>query len=240
MDARAAYLLVQPEAMRLVRSVHDVLQVFPHELEELLEHLLNLGLLERPHDAPGSRAPRRASSRAWAADWVARKTTTRPRSRALVGERAGYARSRVRRTEAAAVRKCRRRSNVRPIPAFCGRFQRGEKFERGLRALIPCGRAQATMAAAGIAGGRITAGAGSNLLGQQAADRNQDATVYVGNLDLQVRAKSGNKPSPKSEIRTNDRRGLRGPIVTSAAGRTALVCSSSSVPGALRRCAIAR
>ena len=243
LDARAAYLLVQPEAMRLVRSVHDVLQVFPHELEELLEHLLNLGLLERPHDAPGSRAPRRASSRAWAADWVARKTTTRPRSRDLVGERAGYARSRVRRTEAAAVRKCRRRSNVRPIPAICGRFdmkERGETFERGLRALIPCGRAQATMAAAGIAGGRITAGAGSNLLGQQAADRNQDATVYVGNLDLQVRAKSGNKPSPKSEIRTNDRRGLRGPIVTSAAGRTALVCSSSSVPGALRRCAIAR
>ena len=214
MDARAAYLLVQPEAMRLVRSVHDVLQVFPHELEELLEHLLNLGLLERPHDAPGSHAPRRASSRAWAADWVARKTATRPRSRDLVGERAGYARSRVRRTEAAAVRKCRRRSNVRPIPAICGRFdvkERGETFERGLRALIPCGRAQATMAAAGIAGGRITAGAGSNLLGQQAADRNQDATVYVGNLDLQVRAKSGNKPSPKSEIRTNDRRGSADP-----------------------------
>jgi hypothetical protein len=44
----------------LVRSVYDVLQVLPHELEELLEHLLNLGLLERPHDAPGSRAPRRA------------------------------------------------------------------------------------------------------------------------------------------------------------------------------------
>jgi len=66
------------------------------------------------------------------------------------------------------------------------------------------------MAAAGIAGGRITAGAGSNLLGQQAADRNQDATVYVGNLDLQVRARSGNKPSPKSEIRANDRSaGLR-------------------------------
>ena len=71
-------------------------------------------------------------------------------------------------------------------------------------------RAQATMAAAGIAGGRITAGAGSNLLGQQAADRNQDATVYVGNLDLQVRTKSGNKPSPKSDFRTNGRRGLRG------------------------------
>ena len=66
------------------------------------------------------------------------------------------------------------------------------------------------MAAAGIAGGRITAGAGSNLLGQQAADRNQDATVYVGNLDLQVRARSGNKPSPKSKIRANDRSaGLR-------------------------------
>jgi hypothetical protein len=59
-DARATYLLVQPEAVRLVRSVYDVLQVLPHELEELLEHLLNLGLLERPHDAPGSRAPRRA------------------------------------------------------------------------------------------------------------------------------------------------------------------------------------
>ncbi|MDB9924872.1 hypothetical protein OAD67_01280 [bacterium] len=47
------------------------------------------------------------------------------------------------------------------------------------------------MAAVGIAGGRITAGAGSNLLGQQAADRNQDATVYVGNLDLQVRVEDG-------------------------------------------------
>jgi hypothetical protein len=103
----------------LVRSVYDVLQVLPHELEELLEHLLNLGLLERPHDAPGSRAPRRASSRAWAADWVARKTTTRPRSRDLVGERAGYARSRVRRTEAAAAKKCRRRSLLAcPIPAY--------------------------------------------------------------------------------------------------------------------------
>ena len=49
------------------------------------------------------------------------------------------------------------------------------------------------MAAAGIAGGRITVGAGTNLLGQQAADRNQDATVYVGNLDLQVCA-VGSKP----------------------------------------------
>lgn len=42
------------------------------------------------------------------------------------------------------------------------------------------------MAAASTAGGRITASAGSNLLSQHAADRNQDATVYVGNLDPQV------------------------------------------------------
>lgn len=40
---------MQPEAVRLVRPVHDVLQVLPHELEQLLEHLLNLRLLERPH-----------------------------------------------------------------------------------------------------------------------------------------------------------------------------------------------
>lgn len=43
------HLLVQPEAVRLVCSVNDVLQVLPHELEELLEHLLNLGLFERTH-----------------------------------------------------------------------------------------------------------------------------------------------------------------------------------------------
>ena len=36
------------------------------------------------------------------------------------------------------------------------------------------------------AGGRITAGVGLNLLGQHTADRNQEATVYVGNLDPQV------------------------------------------------------
>ena len=36
------------------------------------------------------------------------------------------------------------------------------------------------------AGGRITAGAGLNLLGQHGADRNAEATVYVGNLDTQV------------------------------------------------------
>lgn len=37
------------------------------------------------------------------------------------------------------------------------------------------------------AGGRITAGAGANLLGVHAEDRNQEATCYVGNLDTQVR-----------------------------------------------------
>lgn len=36
------------------------------------------------------------------------------------------------------------------------------------------------------AGGRITAGVGANLIGQHAQDRNQEATVYVGNLDAQV------------------------------------------------------
>ena len=38
----------------------------------------------------------------------------------------------------------------------------------------------------GTAGGRIAAGAGLNLLGQHGADRNAEATVYVGNLDPQV------------------------------------------------------
>jgi splicing factor 3B subunit 4 len=33
------------------------------------------------------------------------------------------------------------------------------------------------------AGGRVTAGAGMSLIGQHAQERNQDATVYVGNLD---------------------------------------------------------
>ncbi|CAA7022175.1 unnamed protein product [Microthlaspi erraticum] len=33
---------------------------------------------------------------------------------------------------------------------------------------------------------RIAPGVGSNLLGQHAAERNQDATVYVGNIDLQI------------------------------------------------------
>ncbi|EIE23928.1 RNA-binding domain-containing protein [Coccomyxa subellipsoidea C-169] len=39
---------------------------------------------------------------------------------------------------------------------------------------------------ASVAGGRITAGVGANLIGQHAQDRNQDATVYVGNLDVQL------------------------------------------------------
>ena len=36
------------------------------------------------------------------------------------------------------------------------------------------------------AGGRISAGVGFNQLGQHAQERNQEATVYVGNLDPQV------------------------------------------------------
>lgn len=42
------------------------------------------------------------------------------------------------------------------------------------------------MSLPGAAGGRITAGAGANLLGVGAADRNQEATVYVGNVDPQA------------------------------------------------------
>lgn len=37
-----------------------------------------------------------------------------------------------------------------------------------------------------VAGGRITAGLGSNLIGIHSADRNQDATCYVGNIDPQA------------------------------------------------------
>eukprot|EP00208_Stichococcus_sp_RCC1054_P007384 CAMPEP_0206146254 /NCGR_PEP_ID=MMETSP1473-20131121/29845_1 /ASSEMBLY_ACC=CAM_ASM_001109 /TAXON_ID=1461547 /ORGANISM="Stichococcus sp, Strain RCC1054" /LENGTH=257 /DNA_ID=CAMNT_0053542743 /DNA_START=112 /DNA_END=881 /DNA_ORIENTATION=+ len=37
-----------------------------------------------------------------------------------------------------------------------------------------------------VAGGRITAGVGANLIGQHAQDRNQEATVYCGNLDPQM------------------------------------------------------
>ena len=36
------------------------------------------------------------------------------------------------------------------------------------------------------AGGRISAGVGMSLIGQHAAERNQEATVYAGNLDPQV------------------------------------------------------
>jgi splicing factor 3B subunit 4 len=42
------------------------------------------------------------------------------------------------------------------------------------------------MALAGAAGGRITAGAGANLIGIHSADRNPDATCYVGNIDMQA------------------------------------------------------
>ena len=38
----------------------------------------------------------------------------------------------------------------------------------------------------GVAGGRIAPGVGANLIGQHAQDRNQDATIYVGNLDAAV------------------------------------------------------
>eukprot|EP00976_Prorocentrum_cordatum_P010084 202272-Prorocentrum_minimum.AAC.1 len=37
-----------------------------------------------------------------------------------------------------------------------------------------------------IAQGRISAGVGFNLIGQHSQERNQEATVYVGNLDPQV------------------------------------------------------
>ena len=43
------------------------------------------------------------------------------------------------------------------------------------------------MSVGGTAGGRIAPGVGANLIGQHAQDRNQDATIYVGNLDAQVR-----------------------------------------------------
>ncbi|KAK2076141.1 hypothetical protein QBZ16_001073 [Prototheca wickerhamii] len=39
---------------------------------------------------------------------------------------------------------------------------------------------------AGLAGGRISAGVGANLIGMHSTDRNQEATVYVGNMDPQV------------------------------------------------------
>eukprot|EP00887_Chlorella_sp_A99_P002695 scaffold6.g2695.t1 len=42
------------------------------------------------------------------------------------------------------------------------------------------------MATAGIAGGRITVGAGANLLSVHSSDRNQEATCYVGNIDIQA------------------------------------------------------
>lgn len=42
------------------------------------------------------------------------------------------------------------------------------------------------MAQVGAAGGRISAGVGANLIGIHASDRNQEATVYVGNIDPQV------------------------------------------------------
>jgi len=37
-----------------------------------------------------------------------------------------------------------------------------------------------------IAGGRVTYGVGANLIGLHAQARNQEATLYVGNLDVKV------------------------------------------------------
>ena len=37
-----------------------------------------------------------------------------------------------------------------------------------------------------MAATRIAPGVGANLIGQHAQERNQEATVYVGNLDFQV------------------------------------------------------
>jgi splicing factor 3B subunit 4 len=45
-----------------------------------------------------------------------------------------------------------------------------------------------------IAQGRISAGVGYNLIGQHSSERNQEATVYVGNLDPQVRCVSTSLP----------------------------------------------
>lgn len=42
------------------------------------------------------------------------------------------------------------------------------------------------MAQSGAAGGRITVGAGTNLIGIHSTDRNQDASCYIGNLDVQA------------------------------------------------------
>jgi hypothetical protein len=50
------------------------------------------------------------------------------------------------------------------------------------------------MSVSGTAGGRIAPGVGANLIGQHAHDRNQDATVYVGNLDPQVRSYIATEP----------------------------------------------
>jgi hypothetical protein len=54
------------------------------------------------------------------------------------------------------------------------------------------------MSVTGTAGGRIAPGVGANLIGQHAHDRNQEATVYVGNLDPQVGA---------ARLRSGGRRG---------------------------------
>eukprot|EP00798_Chlamydomonas_sp_ICE-L_P012333 gene12333-15508_t len=64
------------------------------------------------------------------------------------------------------------------------------------------------MSVSGTAGGRIAPGVGANLIGQHAHDRNQEATVYVGNLDPQVwvSSKCVNVYLPKDRV-TNAHQG---------------------------------
>ena len=60
-----------------------------------------------------------------------------------------------------------------------------EHYSRGPRATRQISPRARAMAAVGLAGGRITAGAGSNLLGQQAVDRvERHLAAVVGDVDL--------------------------------------------------------
>lgn len=65
---------------------------------------------------------------------------------------------------------------------------------------------------------RIAPGVGANLLGQHSAERNQDATAYVGNLDPQVSLLPSNPPPRVFETGN----------ISSCSNLTALVASSLS------------
>lgn len=101
--------------------------------------------------------------------------------------------------------KCRRwrlrQSTCQATPRadFIREPRPGRPDRRAFHLPAQCLPAPGAMAQSLIAGGRITASAGSNLLGQHAVDRNQEATVYVGNLDPQVRRQSGPKSRPEFE-----------------------------------------